>query len=163
MNYSNPTLRNVFNNTKVHRKPITGIVSDYHELPYILITPAETDHTSSIKITGKIKVSPKLILSSATLSESFGDIFDEETFDSEITGRVFSFAHAKKRNLKVESEDFTIKEISYSADNSLEREIDKLAMSEELKTAIIFGPSYKYYPISIDKFINEILDREFRI
>ena len=37
-NYSeNEILQEVFSKTSILRKPITGIISGYHQLPYILI------------------------------------------------------------------------------------------------------------------------------
>lgn len=162
-NYQNSKLREIFNATKVIRKPVTGIVSDYHELPYLLITPSKKDPSESLEISGKIKVSPKFILSAASLQESFGDVFDPETFNSDIEGRLFSFAYSNQKNLKVESEDFKVKESSKSTDELIDRAHDKLMQKEDIKTALISGPEFDFYPISLDRFINDILSREFRV
>lgn len=162
-NYQHSKLREIFNATKVIKKPVTGIISDYHELPYILITPSNTTPSESLEITGKIKVSPKFILSASTLQESFGEVFDPETFSSDIEGRLFSFAFSNKKNLKVESEDFKVKESSVNSDILLDRVHDKLMQKEDIKTALISGPEFDFYPISLDRFINEILSREFKV
>ena len=50
-----------------------------------------------------------------------------------------------------------------NADDHLDRVHDTLLMQENIKTGLILGPYLKYYPISIDRFINEIIDREFRV
>jgi hypothetical protein len=68
-----------------------------------------------------------------------------------------------KRNLKVENEYFSIKNLEENADARIEQVHDELLRQENLKTGLIFSPHFKYYPISIDRFINEILDREFRV
>ena len=159
----NPKLQKVFHTTKIVRKPISGIVSGYHELPYILIAPDDDNPSHSVEINGKINVSPKFIISPDTLGETFGNIFDPETIDKEIEGRLFSFAYSHKKNLKVESEYFTVKNYEENPNEHIDRVHDKLLMQENIKTGLIFGPHFKYYPISIDRFINEILDREFRV
>lgn len=162
-NYQNSKLRDIFNATKVIRKPVTGIISDYHELPYILITPGKNGNSESLEVSGKIKVSPKFVLSASALQESFGEVFDPETFSSDIEGRLFSFAFSNNRNLKVESEDFKVKETSINSDILLDRVHDRLMQKEDIKTALISGPEFDFYPISLDRFINEILSREFRV
>ncbi len=163
-NYNqNPELQKVFHTTRIVRKPISGIVSGYHELPYILVAPNEENPSHSVEINGKINVSPKFIISPTALQESFGDIFEAETFDKDIEGRLFSFAYNNKKNMKIESEYFSIKNSEENANDLLNRVQDRLLMQENIKTGLIMGPRLKYYPISLDRFINEIIDREFRV
>lgn len=159
----NPKLQKIFHTTKIVRKPISGIVSGYHELPYILVAPDDENPSRSIEINGKINVSPKFIISPSSLNETFGDIFDPETIDKEIEGRLFSFAYSNKKSLKIKSEYFTVKNYEENPNEHIDRVHDTLLMQENIKTGLIFGPHFKYYPISIDRFINEILDREFRV
>ena len=163
-NYSrNPKLQKIFATTKIVRKPISGIVSGYHELPYILVAPDDENPSHSVEINGKINVSPKFIISPSALNETFGEIFDPETFEKEIQGRLFSFAYSDKKNLKVNSEYFTVKNYEENPNEHIDRVHDQLLIKENIKTGLIFGPHFKYYPISIDRFINEIVDREFRV
>jgi hypothetical protein len=159
----NEHLREIFHTTNILRKPISGIVSGYHELPYILIAPDENNDTASIEINGKINVSPKFVITPDMLGESFGDVFDPETFDKEIQGRLFSFAFGRKKNVKVESEYFNIKNYEEKPEERLNRVNDQLGMQENIRTGLIFGPKFKYYPVSLDRFINEIIEREFRV
>jgi len=159
----NEHLREIFAKTNIVRKPISGIVSGYHELPYILVAPNEENAGSTVEINGKINVSPKFIISANMLSESFGDVFDPETFDQEIQGRFFSFAYGHKKNLKIENEYFHIKNYDEGPEEHINRVNDQLSMQENIKTGLIFGPKAKFYPVSIDKFINEIIEREFRM
>ncbi len=160
--YQNETSREVFYNTKILRKPISGIISGYHQLPYILIAPSEENPSHAVEINGKINVSPKFLISPQALQESFGEVFDPETFDKEIQGRVFSFVHGG-RNLKVESEFFRINNYEDRPEEHLNRVNDQLMQQENTRTGLIFGPRLQYYPVSIDRFLSEILDREFSI
>jgi hypothetical protein len=159
----NELIQEVFQQTRIVRKPLVGIISGYHQLPYILIAPDDEDSARSIEINGTINVSPKFVISPAQLGETFGDVFDPATFNQDIQGRFFSFAYSRKRNLKIESEYLTIKNIDIRAEEYLDKMHDDLQMLENIKTALIFGPRFQYYPISVDRFVNEIVDREFRV
>ncbi|MFP4417607.1 MAG: hypothetical protein ACOC4C_00105 [Fibrobacterota bacterium] len=160
---SNEHLRSIYDKTDIIRKPITGIVSGYHQLSYILVSPDEQDTSKCFELQGKINVSPKFIISPSSMGETFGDVFDPETFDSELQGRLFSFAYSKKRNLKVENDYLTINHMDKDAEQHLNTVADRLSMQENITTALIFCPEYNYYPVSLDRFISEILDREFKV
>lgn len=163
-NYNqNPVLRDVFDNTRVLRKPITGIVSGYHELVYILIAPDDEDNSKSVEINGKINVSPRFIISSSSLNESYEEVFDPGTFNNDLHGRFFTFAYSRKKNLKVQSEYLVIKNVVSRAEEYLDKVHDDLMRRENLKTGLIYGPAFQYYPVSVDRFLNEIIDREFRV
>ena len=163
-NYSqNETQREVYNRTQVLRKPISGIVSGYHQLPYILIAPDDQNPSHTVEVHGKINVSPKFVITPGTLQETFGDVFDPETFDSELQGRLFSFAYSGRSNLKLESEYFRITTFEHKPEEHLDRITDELCQQENTRTGLIYGPRFQYYPISIDRFVTELLDREFRV
>jgi hypothetical protein len=159
----NEFFKEIFVKTSIVRKPITGIVSGYHQLPYILIAPDENNDSHAIEINGKINVSPKFIISPGMISESFGDVFDPETFDKDLQGRMFSFAYSNKKNIKIESEYFKIKNIEEKAEEYTKRVLDQLMGQENINTGLIFGPQFKYYPVSLDRFINEIIEKEFNV
>ncbi len=161
--YPNDLLNQVYATTKILRKPLSGIISGYHSLPYILITPDDENPTQSIKINGKIDVSPRFLITAEQLSDSFGDVFDPSTFDKEISGRMFSFAYGMKKNLKIKSDYLTITNHDEKASDHAHRMLDQLASQEDVGTAIITGPVFHYYPISIDRFISEIIEREMRM
>jgi hypothetical protein len=156
------TLREVFHKTDILRKPISGIIAGYHQLPYILIAPDDENPSHSIEINGTINVSPRFVLSSQVLQQTFGDIFDPETFDREIQGRIFSFAYSGNRRIKVENNHFKIFYFEVNPHEHLHRVQDSLLAQENIKTGLIFGPKFRYYPVSVDRFISEIIDREFR-
>src|SRR6266403_2104074 len=44
----------------------------------------------------------------------------------------------------------------------IERAMDELAMREVINTGVIMAPNVRFYPVSLDRFITEILDQEFR-
>ncbi|MGA2507704.1 MAG: hypothetical protein ABSF80_09535 [Chitinispirillaceae bacterium] len=159
----NETLREVYLKTDILRKPISGIISGYHELSYILIAPNDENPSHSIEINGKINVSPKFILSPQALHETFGEVFDPETFDKEIQGRIFSFAYAGNRQIKIESDYFKLQKYEEKPEDHLSRINDSLMAQENTRTGLIFGPKFKYYPVSVDRFISEIIEREFGI
>lgn len=163
-NYNrNEKLQEIFSQTCILRKPITGIISGYHQLPYILIAPSEQDSSHTVEINGKINVSPKFIISPNALSETFGDVFDPETFDHAIEGRFFSFGYAQNKNVKIQNEYFKITNYEDKPQEHLERVHDQLLQQEDTSTGLIFSPKFQYYPVSIDRFLSEILDREFRV
>ncbi|MDR0331159.1 MAG: hypothetical protein LBH93_05575 [Chitinispirillales bacterium] len=160
---SDPAMREVYEGTDILRKPICGIVSGYHDLPYIMVAPSVEDGKRTAEVTGRICVSPKFVISAETLNDTFGDVFDPETFDRDIEGRLFSFFCANSRNVKVESKYFTIQHFDEPPRDYLERMADTLMSREDTRTGLIFNPNLRYYPVSIDKFIAEIVDREFRV
>jgi hypothetical protein len=156
-------LQEVYHRTEILRKPLTGIVSGYHELPYMLVSPDNENEAYSVRITGKINVSPRFIVTPGMLGERFGELFDPETFDRTIHGRLFSFAYHRGKNFKLESERFEVRNYEEKAQEHIDRLHDELMREENIVTALIFGPRFDYYPVSIDRFLTEILEREFRL
>lgn len=161
--YQNRNLKEIFNKTNVIKKPISGIISGYHEISYILITPDDSNPSFSVEVSGTIKVSPKFVISPNSLGDSFGDIFDKETFDKEIQARMFSFVYSRNKNVKLENVKFQIINIEVNAEKHVNKIHEQLLREENLKTGLILGPQFRYYPISLDKFVSEILDREFTV
>jgi len=162
-NNLNDELQEVYHKTDIRRKPLVGIVSGYHDLPYILVAPDDENTTHTIEINGKINVSPKFIITPGMINESFGDVFDPETFDKNIEGRLFSFGYTGRKNLKVKNESFQINHFDETPEDHCNRVLDQLQQQENTRTALILSPRFQYYPVSIDRFISEILEREFRL
>lgn len=162
--YQNRDLRAVYHKTRILRKPMTGIVSGYHDLPYVLVSPDEKNPSNSVKVNGRIHVSPRFILPPGQLNgESFGDVFDPETFDQEIEARMFSFVYSRKGNVKLENTQFEITGVEEGAEDHVKRVLDDLMRQEDIQTGLIFGPRFPYYPVSVDRFISEIIEREFNV
>lgn len=154
------TLRKIFEETVIVRRPVRGIVAAYHELPYRLVGPRED---GSVLISGTIRVSPRMVLTLRQVAERFGDVFegDDGFMDSELVARSFQFAVAGNPNRSIRNEHLQIDPRSESADRLLEHVEDDMARSEETRTALIRCPDPRYYPVSIDRFLRDILDAEF--
>jgi hypothetical protein len=80
--------------------------------------------------------------------------------DRRLVARVFSFRNAPRVSLQ--SEDLTIRRQELEARCHLERVLDELAQQELINTGVIVSPDVRFYPVSLDRFIREILDQEFR-
>ena len=153
-------LRHVFEHTEVLRKPIAGIITGYHVLPYILVGP-EMDHPHrSVEVRGRIKVSPRLVIGPREAGLTYGEFFAErELMDRAIVARVFSFRYASRVSL--ENEDLRITRQDDDVPRHLERVLDELSRQEIVNTGVISAPDVRFYPVSIDRYIREILDQEF--
>jgi hypothetical protein len=160
---TNKIITEVYQATNILRKPISGIVSGYHQLPYVLIAPDDEDTGRSIQINGKINVSPRFVISPTMLAETFGQVFDPETFSEDISARMFSFSYTRQKSLKIENQGFEVQNFEERAQEHLNRVQEDMMREENVRTGLIFGPRFGYYPVSIDRFVNEILDREFNL
>jgi hypothetical protein len=156
-------LKSLYYRTEILKKPISGIISGYHELPYVLIGDQESGPDKSVKIKGRIKVSPKLIMTGSELAETYGDVFDPETMDQSLAARIFSFLYVRNHQYKIHHDDFSIQQVEKPARELGEEILDNFALQEVIDTALIRSPDIKFYPVSLERFINEILDREFRM
>lgn len=155
------TLKEVFDNTRILRRPVSGIVTGFHELPYRMIGPLEG---ASVQISGTILVSKRMVLTLRQIAEHFGQVFegDDGFMDHEIEGRSFQFAVARDPSKSVRHEHLRIERRSESWESLLEGVEDELARTEDTRTGLISCPSPRHYPVSVDRFIRDILDKEFR-
>ena len=154
-------LQHVFDETTVLRKPLRGIISGYHVLPYILVGADHDAPARSVEVRGRIKVSPRLIVTPNREGPTYGELFGErELMDHRLVARVFSFRYA--RGLVLEGDDLRIQRQEREPHGHLERVLDELARREIVNTGVIVSPDVRFYPVSIDRFIREILDQEFR-
>jgi hypothetical protein len=156
-------LKHLFETTEILRKPIAGIIAGYHVLPYILVGPQEEQPHRSVEIRGRIKVSPRLVLAPGRAGQTYGDLFKEtELMDQALVARVFSFMYSSKHQVTLESEDLKIQRWDRNPQTQIERALDELAQRETINTGVILSPNVRFYPVSLDRFITEILDQEFR-
>ncbi len=163
-------LKEIFDQTDIRKVPLTGIVAGYHSLPFTLVGPNDDSESGegtggSLKLTGKITVSPKLIVSVSREDERFADMFreDEPFMDKSITGRIFSFSTAfRNKNLKVRNEYLSVEESPDSAAELIEKVLNDLARAEIINMGVIWCPVPRFYPISLERFIFSVLDRELR-
>jgi hypothetical protein len=156
-------LKHLFDTTEIVRKPLAGIIAGYHVLPYILVGPQEERPSASVEVRGKIRVSPRLVLAPGRAGQTYGDLFkDDELMDRALVARVFSFLYASKHQVTLESEDLRISRSDRNPQAQVERALDELAQREVINTGVILSPNVRFYPVSLDRFITEILDQEFR-
>jgi len=154
-------LRHVFEKTEVVRRPLTGIISGYHVLPYVLVAPEQDRSSRSVEVRGRIRVSPRLVLPIGRDGPTYGEVFGEtEVMHQALVARVFSFRYANR--LLLESEDLQIRRPDADAHAHVERVLDDFARREVINTGVILSPDARFYPVSLDRFIREILDEEFR-
>lgn len=151
-------LQTVFDETRVLRKPLRGIISGYHVLPYVLVGPSAYDQASkTVEVRGRIRVSPRLVFGGG--APTYGELFGEhDLMDGRIVARMFSFRYASRVNL--ESEELKIRRFEREAPAQLDRVLEELAQREIIDTAVISSPDARFYPVSLDRFIREILDQE---
>lgn len=149
-----------FEGTRILRRPLTGIVSDYHELPYVLVGPR--DEGGCTEVSGTIKVSPRLVITPRQIAESFGEILEDDGFmDRELQMRQFRFATARDPSKQIRSQELQVSHLEMEAQARLERREDELARNENVRTALLYCPTPRLYPIALDRFIRSILHREF--
>src|SRR5215510_1635012 len=160
--WSDPELlRAIFDETRIVRKPLTGIITGYHVLPYILVAPEHDQPARAVEVRGRIKVSPRLVIAAGGDGPTYGEVFGEaELMDHRLVARVFSFRYASRVSL--ESEELKIRRHQRDAHGHLERILEELSQREVINTGVIASPDVRFYPVSVDRFIREILDQEFR-
>ena len=90
MSLSADEMKRLFRRTVVVQKPTYGIISGYHELPYVCLGPNYDTATGTLRIKGKIQVSPRFVIRPEHLMPSYSEIFGEENVDMEIAGRVLT-------------------------------------------------------------------------
>ena len=150
----------VFAQTEIVRKPLTGIITGYHVLPYILVGPEDERPSHAVEVRGRIKVSPRLIIAAGSDGPTYGELFGErELMDQRIVARIFSFKFAGRVSL--ESDDLKIQRHERDPESHVERVLEELSQREIIDTGVIVSPDPRFYPVSIDRFIREILDQEF--
>ena len=161
-------LQNIYKTTDIRRLPMTGIVAGYHTLPFTLVGPNDENDTAdpagSLKLTGKIMVSPKLVISLSGQDEQFKDMFPEaEPFmDKSLVARMFSFSTAYKKNYRIRNENLSVEEYPDGDKDLLERVLNEMARAEIINMGVIWCPQPRFYPISLERFIASVLEREFR-
>lgn len=162
--YDPELLKSIFEQTRVLRKPFAGIITGYHTLPYILVGPQEDRGQRSVEIRGKIRVSPRLVISPTHRGQTYGELFeDPEVMDRALVARVFSFLYTSRHHVQLESEELKITKTERDPRAQLNVAMDELMRREIINTGLIFCPRVRFYPVSIDRFLTEILDEEFRV
>ncbi|MGH7323569.1 MAG: hypothetical protein ACREJ9_02850 [Candidatus Rokuibacteriota bacterium] len=154
-------IRHVFEATRVVRRPLAGIIAGYHVLPYIVVGGEREHPGRSVEVRGRIRVSPRLVIAPGRDGPTYGELFGErDLMHQTLVARVFSFRYAPR--LALESEELQIRRQTRDPEGQLERVLEELTQREIINTGVIVSPDARFYPVSIDRFIREILDEEFR-
>lgn len=153
--------REIFEETEILKKPTTGFLEGYHNLPYILLGREQEKERGVVEIRGRISVSPKFVVSPEYLGPTYGEMFETDWLDEKIIGRVFAFPYLKKKQVNFDSEEFSITSLEKDMESVVASVFDELERKEIINTGVIVTPNIHFYPISIEKLILKILDREF--
>ncbi|MBI5094744.1 MAG: hypothetical protein HZB26_20195 [Candidatus Hydrogenedentes bacterium] len=163
MGLSPNEMREVFQKTVIVRRPTHGIISGYHELPYICLGASLSSGAGTTEVRGKVQVSPRFIIRPPQLEPSYEEIFGEDNVDAALAGRVFGFLGFRGRPVECKSEHLEVKQVDASVDSVLSRTLDELERYEDITTGLIVTPNSRYYPVSIERFISSILEDEFSV
>ena len=162
MSLSGQEMRAIYDQTVVVRRPRYGIVTGYHELPYVCIGESFETGFNTTRVKGKVQVSPRFVLRPPQYGPSYEEIFGEENIDNALMGRIFGFMGFQDRPVEFTSEYLDVKHVDANVDRVLNETLDELERHEDITTGVLISPNAQYYPVSIEKFISTILDDEFR-
>jgi hypothetical protein len=155
-------MRELYDNTQVLRRPTHGIITGYHELPYVCLGPDHDRGHGTLRVEGRIQVSPRFVIRPAHLNPSYAEIFGEDNVDAAICGRMFGFLGFRNRPVECKSEHLTVEHVPEGLEEAVNSLLDRLARYEDITTGVVVTPDSRYYPVSIERFIGTILDDEFR-
>jgi len=158
---SSDEMREIYRHTKIIRRPTYGIISGYHELPYVCLGGAVEARYLTTEVRGTIQVSPRFLIRPAHLEPSYDEIFGEENVDRALTGRLFGFLGFRGKPVECKSEHLEVRHLDASVDRVLSEVLDELERHEDITTGVIVTPNSRYYPVSIERFIASVLEDEF--
>lgn len=154
-------LREIFSQTVIVRKPRFGIISGYHELPYVCIGESWEPARRTTVVRGKVQVSPQFVIRPSHYNPSYEDIFGEEHTDAALIGRIFGFMGFKERPLECRSEYLELQHVDASIDRVLSTELDAIERREDITTGVLISPNAQFFPVSVERFISSVLEEEF--
>jgi hypothetical protein len=160
---SHDEMRAIYQGTRIIRRPTYGIISGYHELPYVCIGGSFEPRHATTRVRGRIHVSPRFLIRPAHLEPSYAEIFGRDNVDVELTGRIFGFLGFRGRPVEVKSEHLELQHMDAPVDSVLAETLDELERYEDITTGVIVTPDSRYYPVSLERFIAAILEDEFSV
>lgn len=163
MPLSGPEMQEIFRRTEIVRRPTYGIVSGYHELPYVCLGDACEHGFTTTEVRGRVQVSPRFVLRPSHYNPTYGEVFGEENVDLGLTGRMFGFLGFRDRPVECKSEYIAVKHLGESVESALAAILDELDRREDITTGVIITPNSHYYPVSVERFIAAILEDEFKV
>ena len=163
MALSHDEMREIFQRTEIVRRPTFGIISGYHELPYVCLGQSCERGYETTSVRGKVQVSPRFVLRPPQYEPTYGEIFGEENVEPGLAGRVFGILGFRSKPIECKSEHLQVKHLAASVDASLSAALDELERMEDITTGVIVTPNSRYYLVSIERFIASILEDEFKV
>ena len=160
MSLNQEEMRDIFERTRVIRRPTYGIIRGYHELPYVCLGESCERGFTTTKVRGKVQVSPQFVIRPSHYSSTYGEIFGDENVDIALSGRIFGYMGFRSRPVECKSEHLEVNHLNASIDSALSSTLDELERHEDISTGVILTPDSRYYLISIERFITTILDDE---
>lgn len=161
MSLSPHELKEIFDHTVVVRQPRYGIISGYHELPYVCVGGGIERDTKTTRISGKIQVSPRFLIRPQHLEPSYREIFGEDLPEA-LAGRMFGFLGFKGRPVECKSEYLKVEHLDKPVQETLNDALDYLERMEDITTGVLVSPNPEYFPVSIERLIAAVLEDEFR-
>lgn len=156
-------MRDIFVRTVIVRRPTYGIVSGYHELPYVCLGSSLESGRQTTEVRGKVHVSPRFVIRPAHYEPSYEDIFGAEHTDEALMGRIFGFLGFRGKPVDCKSEYMQVTQRDLSVERVLEGVLDELERKEDITTGVIITPNSRYYPVSVERFISSVVEDEFSV
>lgn len=156
-------MRELFDQTVVVRKPRFGIVSGYHELPYVCLGESIESGYTTTRVKGRVQVSPRFVITPPQFGPSYEEVFGEENVDTALVGRMFGVLGFRGRPVECKSDQLELQHLNASVDRVLNETLDHLERHEDITTGVIIAPDTRYYLVSIERFISSVLEDEFQI
>jgi hypothetical protein len=156
-------MREIFQQTVIVRRPTFGIVSGYHELPYVCLGEACERGYETTQVRGKVQVSPRFVIRPEHCEPTYSEIFGKDNVDIALAGRIFGVLGFRSKPIECKSEHLEVKHLDASVDAALAAALDELERMEDITTGVIITPNSRYYLVSIERFIATIIEDEFSV
>jgi hypothetical protein len=163
MGLSQNEMKELYDRTVVVRQPRFGIVSGYHELPYVCLGQAIESGYNSTEVRGSVQVSPRMVLRPPHLEASYGEIFGGDHVPEALVGRLFGFLGFRGRPVECRSQFLEVSHSRSSVDEALSATLDRLERLEDITTSVMISPNAEYFPVSVERLIYAVLEDEFRV
>jgi hypothetical protein len=155
-------MREIFSRTEIVRKPTYGIVSGYHELPYVCLGECEEEGWMTTRVQGRVQVSPRFVLRPEHLGPRYRDLFGEDV-DDELAGRLFGFLGFRGKPVECTSDGLEVRHLEVPVEEALEQTLAERERMEDITLGVILTPDTRYFPISVERFISSVIDDEFAL
>ncbi len=156
-------MRTIYQRTVIIKKPTYGIISGYHEIPYVCLGESLESGARTMRVRGKVQVSPRFVIRPSEYLPKYEEIFGEENVDVALAGRIFGFLGFAQRPIECKSEHLEVIHLPAAVEQVLSDSMDELERREDLTTGVIITPNSRYFPVSIERFIASVLDDEFQV